>query len=124
MKTRILEIQKGVLDKNDQLAQSLRTRFYDAGVWVVNLASGPGAGKTALLEQTLRLMKDHGHVAAALVGDLETLERVLDARPDAVLADGLLDPVEGMDGLQAAGLIRGVPRFFRQPVHHLGGLGI
>ena len=44
---------EGVLQKNDHLAHELRHRFLDAGVYVVNLVSSPGAGKTALLERTL-----------------------------------------------------------------------
>ncbi|HMR66949.1 MAG TPA: hydrogenase nickel incorporation protein HypB [Anaerolineae bacterium] len=69
---RLLEIKKNVLDKNDRLAQALRARFQAAGVYVVNLVSSPGTGKTALLEQTLRQMVEQGQAVAALVGDLET----------------------------------------------------
>lgn len=72
MKPRILEIRKGVLEKNDQLAGTLRDRFVAAGVFVVNLVSSPGSGKTAFLEQTMHRMKSAGHPVAALVGDLAT----------------------------------------------------
>ena len=72
MESRILEIKKGVLDKNDRLAQNLRARFQAANIYVVNLVSGPGAGKTALLEQTLGMMAAKGLRVAALVGDLAT----------------------------------------------------
>jgi hydrogenase nickel incorporation protein HypB len=71
MTPRILDIQQGVLSKNDQLAHALRQRFEDAGVCVVNLVSGPGAGKTALLEATLHQMAAR-YAVAALVGDLAT----------------------------------------------------
>jgi len=69
---RILEIRRGVLEKNDLLAQQLRARFNEAGVYVVNLVSSPGAGKTALLEVMLRRLRESGLSAAALVGDLAT----------------------------------------------------
>jgi hydrogenase nickel incorporation protein HypB len=69
---RILEIRRGVLEKNDLLAQSLRARFNTAGVMVVNLVSSPGAGKTTLLEATLRHLREAGLRPAALVGDLAT----------------------------------------------------
>jgi hydrogenase nickel incorporation protein HypB len=69
---RILEIRRGVLEKNDLLARSLRDRFNSAGVMVVNLVSGPGAGKTTFLEVTLRRLREHGLRPAALVGDLAT----------------------------------------------------
>jgi hydrogenase nickel incorporation protein HypB len=69
---RILEIRQGVLDKNDQLAAALRQRFHAADVYAINLVSSPGTGKTALLEGTLRRMRERGLRAAALVGDLAT----------------------------------------------------
>lgn len=72
MKPRLLEIRQGVLEKNDLLAAALRERFHQAGVFVVNLVSSPGSGKTMFLERTLRMMLERGHTAAALVGDLAT----------------------------------------------------
>lgn len=72
MTTRIVELRKGILKKNDELAAGLRGRFTTAGVLVLNLVSSPGTGKTAFLERTLREVLAHGGRAAALVGDLET----------------------------------------------------
>jgi hydrogenase nickel incorporation protein HypB len=71
MSPRIVEVRQAVLKKNDLLARELRERFAAAGLFVVNLVSGPGAGKTALLERTLRDMQPR-HRVAALVGDLAT----------------------------------------------------
>lgn len=70
--TRIVEVRAGILKKNDELARGLRARFEAAGVYVVNLVSSPGAGKTQFLEHTLRDLLASGAQAAALVGDLET----------------------------------------------------
>ncbi len=72
MTTRIVELRRGILKKNDELAAALRMRFISAGVLVLNLVSSPGAGKTAFLERTLRELQASGAKAAALVGDLET----------------------------------------------------
>jgi hydrogenase nickel incorporation protein HypB len=72
MKPRILELRKAVLDKNDEIARTLRARFEAAGVFVVNLVSSPGAGKTALLEETMRRMLERNWRVAAIVGDLAT----------------------------------------------------
>ncbi|MGO9326191.1 MAG: hydrogenase nickel incorporation protein HypB [Terracidiphilus sp.] len=72
MTTRIVELRRGILKKNDELAAGLRQRFTSAGVLVLNLVSSPGTGKTAFLELTLRELRSHGAKAAALVGDLET----------------------------------------------------
>ncbi len=71
MNARIIEVRHGVLKKNDELARALRERFDAAGVFVINLVSGPGAGKTALLERTLAALRSDLRVAA-LVGDLAT----------------------------------------------------
>ncbi|MGH9560785.1 MAG: hydrogenase nickel incorporation protein HypB [Terracidiphilus sp.] len=72
MTTRIVELRRGILKKNDELAAALRARFTSAGVLVLNLVSSPGTGKTAFLERTLREVLAHGGRAAAIVGDLET----------------------------------------------------
>jgi hydrogenase nickel incorporation protein HypB len=69
--SRIAQIRQNVLKKNDLLAAELRNRFSVAGVSVINLVSSPGAGKTSLLEYTLRELQPRFSVAA-LVGDLAT----------------------------------------------------
>lgn len=64
-------VMEGVLDANDALAQANRTQFDEAGTYVVNLMSSPGAGKTALLERTLERM--HGKLRlGVLEGDVQT----------------------------------------------------
>ena len=68
---RILEVRKKILKHNDEIAHALRNRFQEAGVFVVNLVSSPGSGKTAFLESTLTKMRSDFRVAA-LVGDLAT----------------------------------------------------
>lgn len=72
MTTRIVELRRGVLKKNDLLAAELRQRFQEAGLLVVNLVSSPGTGKTAFLQKTLQRLRQAGRKVAALVGDLET----------------------------------------------------
>jgi len=72
MTTRYLEVRQGVLSKNDRLAAALRERFAQAGLFVVNLVSSPGAGKTALLERLLAELRAAGWRVAAVVGDLQT----------------------------------------------------
>jgi hydrogenase nickel incorporation protein HypB len=72
MTTRIVELRRGILKKNDELAAGLRDRYTTAGVLVLNLVSSPGTGKTAFLERTLKELKARGARVAALVGDLET----------------------------------------------------
>jgi hydrogenase nickel incorporation protein HypB len=57
MTTRIVELRRGILKKNDELAAGLRNRYTAAGVLVLNLVSSPGTGKTAFLERTLTALK-------------------------------------------------------------------
>jgi hydrogenase nickel incorporation protein HypB len=69
---RILEVRTRILKANDEVARDMRREFEQAGTLVVNLVSGPGTGKTALLEETLRRLHGRGVPVAAVVGDLET----------------------------------------------------
>ena len=72
METRVLEIRKGILNKNDEIARRLRERLHACGLLTVNLVSSPGSGKTAFLQRTLRMLREEGKAPAALVGDLAT----------------------------------------------------
>lgn len=68
---RLVEVRRHVLKRNDEAARALRTRFHEAGVYVVSLVSSPGSGKTEFLERVLVSLRDR-HRVAALVGDLAT----------------------------------------------------
>lgn len=70
--TRIVELREGVLKKNDLLARELRARFRDADVLTLNFVSGPGTGKTTLIQSTLTNLVDSGHRVAAITGDVAT----------------------------------------------------
>lgn len=66
-----VKVMTDVLSKNDAIADSLRKRFEEKGVFVFNLLGSPGAGKTSLLEATLtELAKDYR--IAVIEGDLYT----------------------------------------------------
>jgi hydrogenase nickel incorporation protein HypB len=69
---RIVDLRRGVLEKNDLLAQALRERFAAAAVAVSNWVSSPGTGKTALLERLLERADEAGVAAGVLVGDCAT----------------------------------------------------
>jgi len=53
-----VKVATKILEANDRIALENRKIFDHAGVFVVNLMSGPGAGKTSLLEKTLSGRKD------------------------------------------------------------------
>jgi hydrogenase nickel incorporation protein HypB len=65
-------VRQGLLKSNDLLARDLRADYAAAGVYVVNVVSGPGAGKTELLARTLSALRQRGRRVAAIVGDLAT----------------------------------------------------
>jgi hydrogenase nickel incorporation protein HypB len=69
MPPRIVEVREKILKKNDELARSMRDEFALCGVFVTNLVSGPGAGKTELLKQTLAALQKT-YRTAAVVGDV------------------------------------------------------
>ncbi len=48
-----IAVLESLLAENDRVAGENRAAFDDRGVWVLNLMSSPGAGKTALLKRTL-----------------------------------------------------------------------
>jgi len=66
-----MELEQAILAKNDTLANDLRERFARTGTLVFNALSSPGAGKTTLIEETLRRLTQR-YQAAALVGDQAT----------------------------------------------------
>jgi hydrogenase nickel incorporation protein HypB len=65
------KVMRGILSKNDSVAEHNRRHFDEHHVLVVNLMSSPGAGKTALLEASIEALSEDYSVAA-IVGDLET----------------------------------------------------
>jgi hydrogenase nickel incorporation protein HypB len=53
-KRTVIAIEEDILAKNNRLATINRALFRDKGIFVLNLVSSPGSGKTSLLERTLR----------------------------------------------------------------------
>jgi hydrogenase nickel incorporation protein HypB len=50
----VLTLEQRVLERNDRMAAANRRWLRDRGVVAINLMAGPGAGKTTVLERTLR----------------------------------------------------------------------
>lgn len=64
-----VKVITGILEANDRIAQENRRLFDEAGLFVVNLMSAPGAGKTSLLEQTI--LKTKNRIKTAVIeGDI------------------------------------------------------
>lgn len=67
----IITIERKVLEKNDQIAQSNRELFLRNRIFTINLVSSPGSGKTSLVEQTLEHLKNKISVSV-IEGDVQT----------------------------------------------------
>ena len=55
---RILEIKKSVFENNDKEAEQLRQELKKDKVFLLNLMSSPGSGKTTTLKATIAALKD------------------------------------------------------------------
>ena len=73
---KIIEIKKSVFADNDEDADKLRKELKGKGVYLLNLMSSPGAGKTTTLIGTLQRIKDQVRVAV--------MEADIDSDVDAV----------------------------------------
>ena len=60
---KVIEIKKSVFADNDQDADKLRQELKDKGVYLLNLMSSPGSGKTTTLIKTLNLLKGKLNIA-------------------------------------------------------------
>ncbi len=73
---KIIEIKKSVYADNDAAAGVLRQELKAGGVYLLNLMSSPGSGKTTTLIRTINLIKDKIRVAV--------MEADIDSDVDAV----------------------------------------
>lgn len=55
---RIIEVKQSVFADNDKRAAQLRRELKERGIFLLNLMSSPGAGKTTTLRRTAELLKD------------------------------------------------------------------
>ena len=73
---KVIEIKKSVFDDNNADAQKLRNELKHKGVYLLNLMSSPGSGKTTTLVRTINLIKDTIRVAV--------MEADIDSDVDAI----------------------------------------
>lgn len=55
---RVLEIKQSVFADNDKQADALRQELKQKGIFLLNLMSSPGSGKTTTLMRTIETLKD------------------------------------------------------------------
>ena len=73
---RIIEIKKSIFDDNDKDANRLREELKTKGVFLLNLMSSPGSGKTTTLIRTINALKDKIKIAV--------MEADIDSDVDAI----------------------------------------
>ena len=73
---RIIEIKKSIFDDNDKDANRLREELKAKGVFLLNLMSSPGSGKTTTLISTINALKDKIKIAV--------MEADIDSDVDAI----------------------------------------
>ncbi len=67
----VITIERKVLDKNDEIAERNRSLFREHGIFVINIVSSPGSGKTSLLERTIEILRPKTKIAV-IEGDVQT----------------------------------------------------
>ena len=73
---RVIEIKKSIFDDNDKDANRLREELREKGVFLLNLMSSPGSGKTTTLISTINALKDKINIAV--------MEADIDSDVDAI----------------------------------------
>lgn len=66
-----VSVVENILKVNDSIAEQNKKIFKSKGLLTINIMSGPGAGKTSLIEKTIKDMKDDINIAV-IEGDIET----------------------------------------------------
>lgn len=110
---RILEIKQSVFEDNDRAAETLRGELKAKGVFLLNLMSSPGAGKTTTLRGTIARLKDRfaiGVMEADIDSDVdaraigETGVRVIQLHTGGMCHLDAGMTRQGLDGLGTEGL--------------------
>ena len=107
---KVIELHKSVTESNDRDAEQLRKELKEKGVFLINLMSSAGSGKTTFLSKTIIDLKDKYQIAVLEADidasvDAETIE-ALGARSIQVHTDGMCHMDAGMTrtGLEEMGL--------------------
>lgn len=58
-----MPVVENILSANDRLAEENRFRLDNAGVYAINLMASPGAGKTSLIEHTVKMLSANARLA-------------------------------------------------------------
>lgn len=111
---KVIEIKKSVFADNDQDADALRKELKGKGVYLLNLMSSPGSGKTTTLIRTLNLLKDKLRIAV--------MEADIDSDVDAIK----IKEATGVPSIQlhTGGMCHLDAEMTRQGLDHVGLDGV
>lgn len=73
---KVIEIKKSIFEDNDRAADELRDELKSRGVYLLNLMSAPGSGKTTTLIETINRLKSKIRIAV--------MEADIDSDVDAI----------------------------------------
>ena len=82
-RVRLIDIKETILSDNRDLAEELRAELQKEKVFMLNIMASPGAGKTSLIIETLRQMKDR-YRFVVIEGDIDS-----QVDSDKVAAEGI-----------------------------------
>ncbi len=109
-KVRILEVKQSVFANNDAQAEKLRKELKQKGIYLLNLMSSPGSGKTTTLTRLIALLKENlkiGVMEADIDSDVDAVTiAATGAKAIQLHTGGMchLDAAmtrQGLDGLDA-----------------------
>lgn len=80
-RVRVIEIKKSVFENNDRQADQLRQELREKGIFLLNLMSSPGSGKTTTLTRTIEALRGRFRIAV-MEADIDS---DIDARKIAAL---------------------------------------
>lgn len=73
---KVIEIKKSIFEDNEKDADNLRKELKNSGLYLLNLMSSPGSGKTTTLIRTINLLKEKIRIAV--------MEADIDSDVDAI----------------------------------------
>ena len=68
---RVIEVKQSIFEHNDQDAAELRRQLKEKGIYLMNLMSSPGSGKTTTLTGVINKLKDE-MVCAVMEADIDS----------------------------------------------------
>lgn len=109
-KVRILEVKQSVFANNDAQAEKLREELKQKGIYLLNLMSSPGSGKTTTLTRLIELLKEDlkiGVMEADIDSDVDAVTIAATGAKAIQLHTGGMGHLDaamtrqGLDGLDA-----------------------